>query len=133
MATENLPPVITLVSVTCLCVGSMMDAAYCSLICQVLCIQDNTWQLGKVLGKASSGSVLETLSLHYPNVVLKQGPHKKIEAEAEKLWQLDHPNIASVYATLHSQELGANNEFVGYMALERLGPSLCAMRDAQKM
>ncbi|KAL3131534.1 hypothetical protein ABBQ38_007836 [Trebouxia sp. C0009 RCD-2024] len=90
---------------------------------------DKTWQLGKLLGKGSNASVVEATTLQYPDVVLKKGRLDLIKAEADKLWQLSHPNIARAYAVLHSRELDSKRSPVAYMALERLGPSLQDRKD----
>lgn len=72
-------------------------------------------------------------NLHYPNVVLKRGTYDVVKREAVNLCQLNHPNIASVYAVLRSPELGDNGEPMGYMVMERLGPSLRAIIDCDQM
>ena len=89
-----------------------------------LCIQDDTWQLGRVLGEGSNASVVEATNLHYPNVVLKKGRPDQIKEEADILWQLNHPNIARAYVVLNTQELDSDLNPVAYLALERLGPSV---------
>ena len=95
--------------------------------------QDEGWEMREELGKGCSGSVLAVNSLHYPNVVLKRGPLSSIQAEADKLWMLRHPNVVTVYAVLHSAEVTDEDEAIQYMALERLGPSLyCIMQETAK-
>ena len=65
-------------------------------------------------------------------------------AEAKRLWLLRHPNVVQVYAVLHSREEAVDvqggaqeeeeeEEPVNYMALARLGRSLQAMLDNDKM
>ncbi|KAL3131435.1 hypothetical protein ABBQ38_007747 [Trebouxia sp. C0009 RCD-2024] len=72
-------------------------------------------------------------NLHYPNVVLKKGRRDLIEAEADKLWQLNHRNIARAYVVLHSQEVDSDHNPVAYIALDRLGPSLQERLDSPQM
>ena len=63
---------------------------------------------------------------------MKIGAENSIEAEAELLWRLDHFNIVQLYLMLHSEELQKFDEPVGYMVLQRLGPSLQDTYDADQ-
>ena len=94
------------------------------MITVALGVQSNGWEVQGELGRGCSGSVLAVNSLTHPNVVLKRGPLSSIQAEADKLWMLRHPNVVTVYAVLHSTEVTDEGKPVKYMALERLGPSL---------
>ena len=94
-------------------------------------LQDESWTVSKQLGKGRTGSVMATINRHYPNVVLKRGPRQKMLAEATRLWQLKHPNVARVFGTLYSREHVRTDKQVGYMVLGRLGLSLQDMLDNQ--
>lgn len=98
-----------------------------------MALQDDSWELNKELGKGCSGAVFSTSSVQYPNVVLKRGPAGDIVAEAERLWGLRHPSVVQVYAVLYSRVEDEEEEPVKYMALARLGRSLEAMLDHDKM
>ena len=95
-------------------------------------LQDTSvWTLGaEPLGSGASGTVWPVKSLLYPNVVLKQGSYIRIQAEAERLSQLNHPNIGKVYALLRGE--ASDHRQGGWMAMERLGPSLHVLKSAGK-
>ena len=80
------------------------------------------------MGGGATGTVWAAESPTYPNIVLKKGPCYKILAEAAILARLNHPNVAKVFAYLDggpSANIGEDND--GYMAVEKLGPSLESM------
>ena len=76
---------------------------------------------------------MATNSLHYPNTVLKKAHHQTLKAEAERLWQLQHPNIVRVYAYLDSSEVTDWGFAAGDMPIYRLGPSLRAALEENQM
>ena len=78
------------------------------------------------------GSVWDVDSQLYSYVVIKKGQYGKILKEAECLSQLNHPNVGKVFAFVNPH-ISENHQRLGYMVVEKLGPSLQAMRDAKKM
>ena len=90
------------------------------------------WVLGKKLGAGCSGTVWAVDSDLYPNVVLKKGNYDHIYEEAERLSLLSHPNVEKVFAFV-DPKAQENGHRVGYMAVERLGPSLQAIKDSGKV
>ena len=90
------------------------------------------WVVGKQLGSGAMGTVWAVDSMLYPNVVLKKGDYDKIRAEAERLSQLSHPNVEKVFAFLNPK-VKEDNHWIGYMAVEQLGPTLLSMYTEGKM
>ena len=87
--------------------------------------------MGKKLGEGAMGTVWAVDSQLYPNVVLKKGRYDRVEAEAERLSQLVHPNVEKVFALLESEDV--NELSIAYMAVEKLGPSIQDMLDGGYM
>ena len=58
------------------------------------------------------------------------GPQEIVREEAERLWQLHHPNVVRPYAYLDSQELTEKGQPAGFLVLDRLGPSLRTIMDS---
>ena len=96
-------------------------------------LQDaSKWVLGKELGAGATGSVWDVDSQLYSNVVIKKGQYDRILKEAQCLSQLNHPNVAKVFAFV-VPHIVKDRQRLGYMVVEKLGPSIQAMRDAKKM
>lgn len=84
------------------------------------------WTNLKKLGAGANGTAYATSNGFYPNVVMKRIYEKFLWEEAEFLHQLDHPNIVHCFARVSCEEKKEGCR-VGYLALERLGPSLSSV------
>lgn len=90
----------------------------------MIVLQDKDWQLGDELGRGRNGQVFAAVNPLYPNAVLKRSHYGMIEDEADKLWQMDHPNIVRMHAFVNSDDVQPDGGPAAYLVLEQLGPSL---------
>ena len=95
-------------------------------------LQSDSWKVGEELGSGASAYVSAVTNSRFNDIVVKVGAENRIEPEAELLWRLDHLNIVRLYLMLHTEELQNFDEPVGYMVLQRLGPSLQEAYDADQ-
>ena len=75
-------------------------------------------------GHGRNGQVFAAVNPHFPNIVLKRSHFSLIEDEADKLWQMDHPNIVRMHAFVDSHEVQFDGNPAAYLMLDKLGPSL---------
>ena len=93
-------------------------------------LQRPQWQRGAEIGRGSNGAVFTAVSRDLPGTVLKGALAKMLQGEADKLWSLHHPNIVRAHAFLTTSEQSDDKQDLAYLVLDRLGPSLWALEEA---
>ncbi len=94
----------------------------------VLCLQHEYWKDIVPLASGANGAVFHTACTLYPHVVLKRGWQHHLWEEADKMWRCRHPNIVTLYSRIETGEVGLDGIPVAWLALQRCGPTLAAVK-----
>lgn len=87
-------------------------------------MQTDKCRLGKALGEGVQGEVHELKSPLYPRAVVKSGKQGRLFTEADLMWRMRHPNIATVLAKVLPHGTARDSDLPGYIAIEALGEPL---------
>ena len=78
----------------------------------------------KVLGKGVNAQILVWGSHIFPGTFVKVGFQKHIIPEAEMIASMRHPGVVQVFGVISKADVKPGPKQLGYMVLERLGPSI---------